>query len=226
VSIRSGRYGDRIERVEVTFCAGDARCAAWFYPQPASGSAPVVVLAHGFGLVREGRLDAYARRFAAAGLACLVFDYRHFGASEGTPRQLLDISRQLADWRAAIDFARGLPGVDPDRVALWGTSFSGGHVAHLAAERPAIAAVVSQVPYSGLGGRSGPPRIAFLARMLLAAVYDELPGRLGRTPATIPLVAEPASAGRAPWRRRGTFAAFQRPGAPALLRGLLPNPTT
>ena len=46
-------------------------------------------MAHGFSGVREQRLDAYAERFAQAGLAVLVFDYRHFGASGGEPRQLL-----------------------------------------------------------------------------------------------------------------------------------------
>ena len=75
--------------------------------------------------MREQRLDAFAERFAAAGLAALVFDYRHFGASEGEPRQLLDVKRQLTDWRSAVAYARGLAGVDGDRVAVWGTSFSG-----------------------------------------------------------------------------------------------------
>lgn len=170
-----------------------------------------MVLAHGFGLVREARLDAYAERFAAAGMAALVFDYRHFGASDGQPRQLLDIRLQLEDWRAAIRYTRALAGIDPDRVAVWGTSFSGGHVAALAAADPRIGAAVSQVPYAGLGGRSGRPDLAFLARMVLSAVRDELAGRFGRGSATIPLVAEP-----------GAFAAFVRPGAPAMMRSLLP----
>ena len=57
-----------------------------------AGPHPCVVMAHGFSAVREQRLDAYAERFAAAGLAVLVFDYRHFGASQGEPRQLLSIA--------------------------------------------------------------------------------------------------------------------------------------
>ena len=109
---------------------------------------PCVVMAHGFSGVREQRLDAYAERFAEAGLAALVFDYRHFGASEGEPRQLLSIARQLADWRAAVAHARSLDGVDPKRVALWGTSFSGGHVVQVAAGDDRIAAVVSQAPFT------------------------------------------------------------------------------
>ena len=66
-------------------------------------------MAHGFGGTRAARLDAFAERFADAGLAALVFDYRHFGDSGGEPRQLLDIGKQHDDWRAALAFARTAP---------------------------------------------------------------------------------------------------------------------
>jgi dienelactone hydrolase len=108
-------------------------------------------MAHGFSGFREQRFDAYAERFVQAGMAVLVFDYRHFGDSDGTPRQLLSIRRQLQDWAAAIAFGRSLPGIDPQRIALFGTSLSGGHVLTMAARDRAIAAVVAQ----------GPPATAF-----------------------------------------------------------------
>lgn len=202
-----------IARAEVSFTSGGLRCAAWLYRPPGPGPQALVVLAHGFAFPRDARLDAYAERFVAAGLAALVFDYRHFGASAGHPRQLMDIDRQLGDWRAAIAYARSLAGIDPDRIALWGTSFSGGHVAALAAADPRIAAAISQVPYSGLGGRGRLPRPVFLARMIAAAVRDEVRGRLGRSPAFLPLVAEPGS---------GVFAPFVEPGASAALLDLFP----
>src|SRR3954453_69051 len=104
-------------REQADFTSDGARCAAWLYRPEGGGEAPCVVMAHGFSGVREQRLDAFAERFAAAGLAALVFDYRHFGASEGEPRQLLDIKRQLADWRAAVAYARSLDAIDPDRIA-------------------------------------------------------------------------------------------------------------
>lgn len=172
-------------------------------------------MAHGFSLVREARLDAYAERFAAAGMAVLVFDYRYFGASGGRPRQLLDIDRQQADWRAAIACARGLEGIDPARIALWGTSFSGGHVVPVALADGRVAALVSQVPFSGLGGRAGPPRIAHTLALLAAALRDELAARIGREPAYIPVVSE-----------HGEFAAFDAPGALRSLRSLLPSEST
>jgi electron transfer flavoprotein alpha subunit len=62
---------------------GDELDAWWYAPEGVDGPAPCAVLAHGFGGVKEMRLSAYAERFAAAGFGALVFDYRHFGASEG-----------------------------------------------------------------------------------------------------------------------------------------------
>src|SRR3712207_9260323 len=85
-------------------------------------------MAHGFGGVRALRLYAYAEQFAAAGYAVAVFDYRGFGDSDGTPRQLLDVAMQHQDWRSALAYVRNLPDIDPEKVVAWGTSFGGGHV--------------------------------------------------------------------------------------------------
>ena len=74
-------------------------CAAWLYRPDGVENPPIVVLAHGFAAFRELRLDAYAARFAQAGYAALVFDYRFWGASGGEPRRVLDIAAQQADWR-------------------------------------------------------------------------------------------------------------------------------
>ncbi len=93
----------------------------WLYrPSDRATSTPCVVMAHGFGALKEARLDAFAERFAGAGYAVLVFDYRHFGESTGKPRNLVNIGRQHDDWGAAIAYARSLDGVDPERIVLWG----------------------------------------------------------------------------------------------------------
>ena len=111
----------RPQRKDVRFDTGDGHCAAWLYrPDHAPQRAPVVVLGHGMGGVREMRLDAVCRRFRVAGYACLAFDYRHFGASDGDPRQLLDIDRQLTDWAAALHYVRHRNDLDPTRIVLWG----------------------------------------------------------------------------------------------------------
>lgn len=126
-------------------CRGES-CAAWLYPVPVDAdSAPIIVMAHGLTGTRRDRLGAFAERFAEAGIAALVFDYRGFGDSAGEP-DLFEPERQLDDWRAAIAFARSLPGVDPRRVATFGSSLGGGNALAAAAEDPRIAAAISQVP--------------------------------------------------------------------------------
>lgn len=103
-------------------------------------------MGHGLSMTRDGGLAQYAEAFAAAGCDVLVMDYRCFGDSEGEPRELVSVKRQVQDYRAAVEAARGLDGIDPERIALWGTSYSGGHVIEVAARDPRIAAVISQVP--------------------------------------------------------------------------------
>jgi uncharacterized protein len=191
-------------------CVADLRL-----PAGAAGPVPCVVMAHGFSCVRTDRLPAYAERFTGRGLATLVFDYRHFGDSGGRPRRLLDIGRQLDDWRAAVACARRLDGVDPRRVALWGTSFSGGHVVEIAAEDPSVCAVVAQVPFAdGLASaRLMPPRV--LPGLTLAALRDAAAALLGRPPREVAVTGPPGDVAviTAPGAAEG-FAAMRAADSP------------
>ena len=135
-------------RQDITFSSANDQCAAWLYLPDSDRPAPILVMAHGLGGVRQMRLDAFAERFCEAGYACLVFDYRFFGASGGEPRQLLDIESQLEDWKNAVKFAQSDTRVDGSKVIVWGSSFSGGHVLKTAATVPGIAGVMSQCPFT------------------------------------------------------------------------------
>lgn len=154
-------------------------------------------MAHGIGGIRTARLDAFAERFSQAGIAALVFDYRHLGTSEGDPRGLIDITKQREDYRAAIAYARSLQGIDPQQIALWGTSFSGGHVLTLAAEDDRIAAAILTNPYvDGLAElqksrRTTPLRV----RLALArkSLIDESRQLRGRQPHRVDLTGPPGS---------------------------------
>lgn len=180
-------------RREVGFESGGLRCGAWLYEPDDPAPSGCVVLAHGFGCVRRLRLDAFAERFRTAGLRALAFDYRHFGDSEGQPRQLLEIDRQLADWRAAVTYARSLPDVDPTRVALWGTSLAGGHVVEVAATDPAIVAVVTQIPFNGGAGVARSTGYVHSVRLTIAALRDRRRERRGEEPYYIPLYGPPGT---------------------------------
>lgn len=180
------------QREDVQFPSGAELISAWLYrPTGTDADTPLVVLAHGLGAVRTMRLDAYAERFCAAGYACLVFDYRHFGDSEGRPRQLLDIHRQLADWAAAIGYARTLPGIDHTRIALWGTSFGGGHVIATAAREPGVAAVIAQCPFTDGIASARVLKPGVLARITALAVRDQAGATLGRPPVMVPAAGRP-----------------------------------
>ncbi len=180
-------------RSDVSFQSEGVDCAAWLYRPDQEGPLPLVVMAHGFSATRELRLDAYAERFCDAGIGALVFDYRHFGASSGRPRQLLDIAKQQADYHAAVGYARGLEWVDSDRIALFGTSFSGGHVLVVAAQDRRIAALISQCPFTdGLASlaRMG---AAEIAKAAAAGLRDQLGALAGRCAHYIPAVGPPGS---------------------------------
>jgi pimeloyl-ACP methyl ester carboxylesterase len=152
-------------------------------------------------------------------MAALVFDYRCFGSSDGEPRQLFDNRSQLADWRAAIECARRLDGVDPDRIALWGTSTSGGHVVRLAAEDQEIAAVVVQVPLvDGLAQLLSTPLLQSV-RLLWAGLKDQIRAIL-RPLFNLKLHTIPAAG------RPGTLAAVTSPDALSGLARITPCEST
>ncbi len=139
------------ERQDVTFPCQGLKCAAWYYVPDgmrADEKRPAIVMAHGFSAVKEMLLDNFASKFADAGFVVLVFDYRFFGESEGEPRGRLLWPEQIQDYRDAITWVSLRNEVDPDRIGVWGTSYSGGHVMFLAAYDRRIKAVVSQVPVS------------------------------------------------------------------------------
>lgn len=168
----------------------------WLYlPDRAAAPAPLVVMAHGFSAVKEMYLDRYAEVFAAGGLGALVFDNRNFGASDGEPRQHIDPWQQVRDYRDAITFAETLPEVDRNRIGVWGSSYSGGHVLVLGAVDRRVRCVVSQVPL--ISGHRNARRL--IRADLIAAVQaqfdaDRRARYAGKAPAMIPVVAESPTA--------------------------------
>jgi uncharacterized protein len=189
------------EPEEVFFESDGERCAADLYrPATIDRPLPCVVMGHGGSGTKRLGLPKYAETFVAAGLAVLAFDYRQFGRSGGKPRQVIDVAKQLDDYRAAVRYARSRADIDPSRVALWGTSLSGGHVLAVAAGDPDIAAVVSQVPVidGWHRGRTLRQRLNWdVTRRTLqfaaAAVRDLVGAKLGRDPYLVPVVAQPGN---------------------------------
>jgi uncharacterized protein len=192
------------EREDVGFPSEGELCSAWHLTGEGDAfendaGRPCVVMAHGIGGTKDSSLLPFAEAFAEAGLDTLLFDYRCFGESSGEPRQLGDPARHRDDYRAAVDFARQLQGVDPLRIVLWGTSWSGGHVVYVAAEDRGIAAVVSQTP--DLDGRRTLREIARyggwgqVTRLTREGLKDRIGALRGEPPHLIPIVAPPSQVG-------------------------------
>jgi fermentation-respiration switch protein FrsA (DUF1100 family) len=179
------------QREGITFRSGTDDCAAWHYR---GSNGACVVMAGGAGVAKEPATDRFAARFHAAGYSVLAFDHRHLGESGGTPRQVVRIREQLADWEAAVNYAASLPGVAAGKIAGWGFSLAAGHLLRLAA-RPAdqhrLAAVIAQAPLAD-GAMSSPRALAHetpgvLARFPLIALRDAARGLAGREPLLVPL---------------------------------------
>ncbi|MBW0088765.1 alpha/beta fold hydrolase [Pseudonocardia sp. KRD-184] len=187
---------------ETGFDSHGTRCSAW-YLEAGTGALtgprgrPCVVMAHGFGATKDAGLLPFAERFAAAGADVLVFDYRGYGTSGGSPRQNVFHVAHRQDYHAALAHARGLPGVDPDRIVLWGSSYSGGHVVPVAARDGQVAAVVSQgAAMDGLAALLEIGRYAGIGQLLRLTGHglrDLVGSALGRGPHLIPVVGPPGS---------------------------------
>lgn len=136
-------------RHDVTFPSQGLECAGWLYVPDDLGSGqqrPAIVMAHGFSALKEMYLSNFAERFEGARFVVLVFDYRYFGDSEGEERGRLIPAEQIEDYKNAITWVCGRDEVDASRVGMWGSSYSDGHVLHLAAFDRRIGAAVAQVP--------------------------------------------------------------------------------
>jgi uncharacterized protein len=151
----------RCQRVTIwsdgTRLAGDLW---WPCGAEAGADIPAVLLVHGWGGVKEHLSLSYAPRFAAGGFAVLAFDYRGWGDSDGRYlpttqlpampafdglphrmhgdflelREIVDPLAYLEDIRNALAYLIGQPGVDGQRIGIWGSSLGGGLALHTAIE--------------------------------------------------------------------------------------------
>lgn len=177
-------------RVTVTFDSGGESCTGWLYRPDRPADAPVVVMAGGLALPRTV-LQPIAERFAEAGYAVFVFDYRGVGDSEGEPRGLLSPAWAVEDWEEALARVRELDGVDTRRVVLWGHSLGGAYALSVAADDPRVRAVVAVAPLlSGKTLLRARP-LPDVVKALAGGVRDRVQGLLPRVgPHTVPLAGD------------------------------------
>jgi uncharacterized protein len=154
---------------QATIISEGSRLAAEVFTLKANGEKllPTIILCHGWGGMAE-RLRPEAVAFARAGYLAVTFDYRGWGPSEGRLvatkplargkpgeavtaevleiREVVDPLDQTTDLANVIHWVHGEKSCDKERIGLWGTSYSGGHVVYAAARDGRVRATVSQVP--------------------------------------------------------------------------------
>lgn len=165
-------------RKEIEFKSKGITCRGWLdTPDQGKGPFPLVIMGGGWCYVKEIVMPHYANIFVPAGLATLIFDYRYFGDSDGLPRQHVNPYDQHEDYKNAISFAQTLPEIDPERIGIWGISYSGGHVLIVGATDPRVKCIVSTIPvvdgYANMKRAHG--TMGF--RRLMKAVIDDRKNR-------------------------------------------------
>lgn len=189
---------------DLHFTSDGSLCSAWHFAARSEALAtpagrPVLVMAHGFGGTKDSGLQPFAEKFSAAGIDVLAFDYRGFGASEGAPRQQISIERQVGDYESAISAAKQLAGVDPNRVALWGSSLSGGHVIRAGSGRDDVVAVIAMTPLTNSLATGRAVIAQYSLGRALRSTADGVRSRLsvarGKPPIMMPLVSQPGGSG-------------------------------
>jgi cephalosporin-C deacetylase-like acetyl esterase len=124
----------------------------WFFTPETSSSLPLpcLVMSHGFSALKEMDLNTFADYFTKhLAITCLVFDNRGFGDSDHGPgqhRHEIIPAVQTSDISDAITYAQTRSEVNPDKIGIWGSSYSGGHVLKVGAVDRRVKAVLSQVP--------------------------------------------------------------------------------
>lgn len=183
----------RFVRHDIEFDAEGATLRGWFYEaEGVPGPAPCVVMAHGWTSTRRMYLDRFAEVFAAAGLAVLVFDNRGWGDSgtgAGKPRHEIDPWEQIRDYQHAITCAQNRADVDPDRIGVWGTSFSAAHAFVVAAIDRRVKAVSGQAPF--ISGRATYANLARVSNLVVGPdrfTADRRARALGEPAATVPVI--------------------------------------
>lgn len=184
------QFDKSYKRLESDFRSKGIRCSGWLCLPDGVVKPPVLVMAHGFSGLKDWLLD-YPARFLQKGIAVYLFDYRSWGDSDGEPRQWTSRIGQLQDWKAAIAHVRALEEVDGSNLAIWGASYSGGHVIDLASKDPEIAAVIAEVPVLDAYATFAGIPMKNAAKVLVAGWKDVFRWIRGHEPLYIPVFAEP-----------------------------------
>ena len=172
----------------VEFPSEGARLRGRLYRPDRPGPFPAVVMAHGTTATITMAIDRYAEVFCAGGLGVLLYDHRNFGASGGEPRQEINPWIQARGYRDAVSYLLTRGDVRPDKVAIWGDSYSGGLALVVAALDRRVAAVVVHCPACGAEKPDVAPSDMIFEKMQAALARGDVSGTPETTTGPMPVV--------------------------------------
>lgn len=143
----------------VTFFSSGLRLDGDLYlpdGEPGADGWPAVIACSGYQGLKGLHPARFARALTPLGYACLAFDYRGFGWSEGERGRLVP-QEQVEDIRSGVSLLETLDDIDADRIGLIGWALGGGVVVQEAADDPRVRTVVA---INGIGDGARATRYA------------------------------------------------------------------
>lgn len=134
-----------VERV--VFRVGGEQVVGNLHRPRADRPVPGLIVGGPMTSVKEQVTGLYAAALARRGFAALAIDHRHFGESEGEPRQYEVHHRKREDLLAATEYLASRPEVDSCRLAGLGICLGAGYVASVVAVEPRLRAFVGVAGY-------------------------------------------------------------------------------
>ncbi|HEU5075200.1 MAG TPA: CocE/NonD family hydrolase [Polyangiaceae bacterium] len=133
----------------VTFESRDETLAGRLHHPAGAGSGrvPAVIVTGSWMTVKEQMPSAYAALLAKAGFAALTFDFRGFGESSGTPREVESARAKAEDIAAAVRYLRTSPVVDAARVGALPICASAGYTVLSTQSEPGIRSIAMVAPW-------------------------------------------------------------------------------
>ncbi|AYA02887.1 alpha/beta fold hydrolase [Acinetobacter sp. WCHAc010034] len=170
--------------------SGQEVIAADFYRPQTEHKPGVIIMAHGLACLRQFKLVQFAKRFAQAGYAVVLFDYRYWGGSTGRPRELVSLKSQLEDWRTMLMHVGQRKSIDSRKIVLWGISLSAGYALDIASENKNIQAVIAQNPFVDGAESAKLYPLQQLTKALKISSQDYMGAKVGMSPRTLPVADE------------------------------------
>jgi uncharacterized protein len=137
--------GSMFQRVFLN--VGNSRVVGNLYRPAGAAPFPAVVIGGPMTSVKEQVTGVYASALAQRGIAALALDHRHYGESEGEPRQYEHHQRKIEDLQAGLKWLASQPFISNSRLGVAGVCLGVGYSIWAAIDNSLVKAAGGVVGY-------------------------------------------------------------------------------